>query len=166
MSTVTLRPLDDELLPGLLHVAIADADADEVMPHVPGPPGWTSARQAAFQDHLTSATTYVILLDGHIAGAVRLAPAEAPGAVEAGIWLARSARGHGHSTQALHLLTEEARAQGLSAIIVETNASNAPAVGTLRTLGAKLWEDPETGAVHATLRVGDALSPRGPAGRR
>jgi predicted acetyltransferase len=71
------------------------------------------------------------------------------------MWLARSARGKGHGTEALHLLVEEARSQGVTALIVETTMSNAAAVGALRTLGAKLWEDPESGAVHATLRVSD-----------
>ncbi len=157
MSTVTLQPVDENLLPRLLDVAVADTDAEEVMPHVPGPRGWTPVRREAFTDRHLAETTYAVLVDGAIAGAVRLAPAEAPGAVEAAIWLARSARGQGHSTVALHLLVEEARHQGLSAIIVETTASNAAAVGALRTSGAKLWEDPETGAVHATLRVGDSV---------
>ena len=157
MSTVTLQPLDDELLARLLDVAVAGADAEEVMPPVPGPRGWNPERHAAFRAHHLAATTYAVLVDGALAGAVRLTPAEAPGAAKAAIWLARSVRGHGHSTAALHLLVEEARNQGLSAIILETTASNAPAVGTLRTLGAKLWEDPESGAVHATLRVGDSV---------
>jgi RimJ/RimL family protein N-acetyltransferase len=159
MSTVTLRPVDDDLLPRLLDVAVADTDPDEVMPPVPGPSGWTAERRTAFRDHHRSPdeATYAVLVDGHVVGAARLAPAGAPGAVEAGIWLARSARGHGYGIEALHLLIEEARAQGTTALIAETEASNVSAVGTLRTLGAKLWEDPESGAVHATLRVGDSV---------
>jgi RimJ/RimL family protein N-acetyltransferase len=159
MGTLTLQPVDEELLLRLLDIAVADTDAEEVMPHVPGPPGWTEERRAAFGDHHRPANgaTYAVLIDGSAIGAVRLAPAQAPGAVKASIWLARAARGKGHSTEALRLVIEEARAQGTTALIAETTSSNLPAVGTLRTLGAKLWEDPESGAVHATLRVGDAV---------
>lgn len=156
MSTVTLQPIDDDLLPRLLDVAMTDADPAEVMPPVPGPPGWTAARRAAFADHHASANgrAYAVIVDGLIAGAARLTPAGAPGAVETGIWLRRSVRGKGFGTEAMRLLIDEARAAGASALVAETNAVNAPAVGLLRTLGATLWEDPDSGAVHATLRVG------------
>lgn len=157
MSTVTLQPIDDHMLPRLLDVAVADADAAEVMPPVPGPPGWTDERRAAFGDYHRSEATYAIMVGGQVVGAARLAPAEAPGAVEVGIWIGRSARGKGYGTEALHQLAEQARAGGTTALIAETTASNIPAVGALRSLGAKLWEDPETGAVHATLRVGDSI---------
>jgi RimJ/RimL family protein N-acetyltransferase len=155
MSTVKLRPIDKELLPRLLDVAVAGADPDEVMPTAPGPSGWTPERRAAFGDYFETAPAYAIETGDELVGATRLTPAEAPGAAEVGIWLARSARGKGHGTEALHLLVEEARAQGVTALIAETNTSNPAAVGALRALGAKLWEDPESGAVHATLRVGD-----------
>ncbi|MDN3357492.1 GNAT family N-acetyltransferase [Actinomadura sp. DC4] len=155
MSTVKLRPIDEELLPRLLDVAVAGADPEEVMPTVPGPSGWTPERRTAFGDHYSSAPAYAIEANEQIVGATRLTPAEAPGAAEVGIWLARPARGKGHGTEALHLLVEEARSRGVTALIAETTTSNEAAVGALRTLGAKLWEDPESGAVHATLRVGD-----------
>jgi RimJ/RimL family protein N-acetyltransferase len=157
MSTVKLRPIDEELLSRLLDVAVAGADPDEVMPAAPGPSGWTPERRTAFGDYYGSARAYAIQADDELVGATRLTPAEAPGASEVGIWLARSARGKGHGTEALHLLAEEARSQGLTALIAETNTSNPAAVGALRTLGAKLWEDPESGAIHATLRVGDSI---------
>lgn len=158
MSTVTLQPVDDELLSRLLDVAVANADPDEVMPPVPGPPGWNDARRAAFREYHRSKDdgTYAVLVDGKVVGAARLAPAEAPGAVEAGIWLARSARRKGYSTSALRLLIDEARARGASALVAETEATNVPAIAALRSIGATLWEDPDTGAVHATLRVGEA----------
>jgi RimJ/RimL family protein N-acetyltransferase len=161
MSTVTLRPVDETLLPRLLDLAATEATPDEAMPPIPGPPGWTEERRAALRDHLRKEGTYAILVDGEPAGVARLTPAEAPGASEVGIWLARSARGAGHGTQALHQLIEEARSQGLTALIAETTTSNDPAVGVLRAVGAKLWEDPESGAVHATLRVSDSLQHEG-----
>lgn len=154
MSTLTLRPVDGALLERLLDLAVTQTEPDETMPGAGGPSGWTDARRAAFRDrHRRSA--YAILLDDEIIGAVRFVPAEAPGAVQAAVWLARSHRGKGHGTQAGHLSIDEARANGAIALIAETTTSNIPAVGILRSLGAKLWEDPESGAVHATLRVGE-----------
>jgi RimJ/RimL family protein N-acetyltransferase len=159
MTTVTLRPVDEDLLPRILDVAVAGADPEEVMPAVPGPPGWTPERRAAFADHhrSTPGTSYAIMTGEEIVGATRLTPAEAPGAAEAGIWLTRSVRGQGHGIEALHLLIEEARNQGTTALVVETNAANPAAVAALRAMGAKLWEDPESGSVHATFRVGDSI---------
>src|SRR5437588_4370287 len=149
MSTLTLRPLDNALLERLLDLAVAQTEPDETMPGTGGGP-WTEGRRAEFRDrHWGSA--YAILLDDEIIGAVRFVLAEAPGAVQAVIWLARSHRGKGHGTQAGHLSIDEARANGVIALIAETTTSNVPAIGILRSLGAKLWEDPESGAVHATL---------------
>jgi RimJ/RimL family protein N-acetyltransferase len=159
MSTVRLRPIDEALLPRLLDVAVAGADPAETMPVVPGPPVWTPESRAALADYhrSTAGTSYAILSDDEIIGATQLTPVEAPGAAKIDIWLARSARGKGLSVEALHLLVEQARAHGTTALVAETNTANPAAVGALRTLGAKLWEDPESGAVHATLRVGDSM---------
>lgn len=155
MSTLTLRPADDALLERLLDLAVAQTEPHEIMPVVPeGPSGWSEKRRAAFRD-LHRRSAYAIALDEEIIGAVRFVPAEAPGAVEAAIWLARSHRGKGHGTEAGHLAIDRARATGVVALIAETTASNVPAVGILRSLGAKLWEDTGSGAVHATLRVGE-----------
>lgn len=158
MSTVTLQPVDESLLPRLLEVAVADADPHEVMPGEPGAPRWSDARRAAFGEYHRPAdgAAYAVLVEGQLVGAARFTPAEAPGAVQATIWLRRSARGNGYSTQALRLLIDEARAHGAHAIVAETHVSNTAAVCMLRTLGATLWEDPDTGSVHATLRVGEA----------
>lgn len=159
MNTVTLRPIDEELLPRALDVAVAGAEPEEVMPEVPGAPGWTPERRVAFTDfhRRNLGTSYAIQTGDDLIGVARLTPAEAPGAAEIGIWLARPARGHGHGVEAMHLLIEEARAKGVNALIAETTTANAAAMGALRTVGAKLWEDPASGAVHATLRVGDAV---------
>lgn len=154
MSTVTLRPIDEDLLPRLLDVAVAGADPDEVVP-APDEPGWSPERRAAFADVYKDG--FAIVADDEPVGAIRITPAEAPGAAEVGIWLTRAARGQGHGTQALHQLVEEARARGVTALIAETTAANQPAVGALRALGAKIWEDLESGAIHATLRVGESV---------
>jgi RimJ/RimL family protein N-acetyltransferase len=156
MGTVALQPVDENLLPRLLDLAAADTEPHEVMPSLPGAPRWTDARRAAFREYHRPAdgAAYAVLVDGQLVGAARITPAEAPGAVQATIWLGRSARGKGYSTEAFRLLIDEARTHGAHAIIAETHVSNAAAVAALRTLGAMIWEDPDTGSVHATLRVG------------
>jgi RimJ/RimL family protein N-acetyltransferase len=158
MSTVTLQPVDANLLPRLLEIAVADADPHEVMPDHPGPLRWSDASRTAFLDYHRPAegAAYAVLVDGQLVGAVRITPAEAPGAVKTHIWLRHSARGKGHSTEALCLLIDEARARGASALVAETHVANQSAVSMLRALGAMVWEDPESGSVHATLRVGEA----------
>ncbi|MFL6051762.1 MAG: GNAT family N-acetyltransferase [Actinoallomurus sp.] len=158
MSTVTLQPVDENLLPRLLELAVAEADPHEVMPGEPEALRWTDARRTAFTEYHRPAAgaAYAVLVDGRLVGAARTTPAEAPGAVQASIWLARPARGKGYSTEAFCLLIDEARAHGASAIIAETQLSNTAAVCMLRSLGATLWEDRDTGSVHATLRVGES----------
>lgn len=155
MSTVTLRPIDEDLLPRLRDLAVAGADLPEVLP-APDQSGWTHERRSAFADAYKDG--YAIVADDELVGAIRMTPAEAPGAAEVGLWLIREARGRGHGTQALHLLVEAARSRGLTALIAETTTANQPAAGALRSLGAKLWEDTESGAIHATLRVGDSVA--------
>jgi RimJ/RimL family protein N-acetyltransferase len=158
MSTVTLQPVDDHLLPRLLELAVTDTDPQEVMPGEPAEPGWTAERRAAFENlhRPAGGAAYAVLVEGRPVGAARIIPAEAPRALEAYVWLARSARGRGYSTEALCLLIDEARAHGASAIIAETRISNKAAVSMLRSLGATLWEDRTTGSAHATLRVGES----------
>lgn len=158
MSTVTLQPVDENLLPGLLELAVTDTDPYEVVSGESEAPGWTTERRAAFQETHRPAggAAYAVLVDGRPVGGARITPAEAPGALQAYVWLARSARGKGYSTKAFCLLIDEARAHGASAIIAETGISNLPAVCMLRSLGATVWEDPDTGSAHATLRVGES----------
>jgi hypothetical protein len=48
--TVQLLPLDDDVLEALVLVAVEDAEPDDAVPPVPGPPGWTAARVEAFRE--------------------------------------------------------------------------------------------------------------------
>ncbi|MCO5974203.1 GNAT family N-acetyltransferase [Actinoallomurus soli] len=158
MSTVTLQPVDEHLLPRLLELAVDDTDPHEVIPGESEAHGWTAERRAAFDElhRPEGGAAYAVLADDRLVGGARITPAEAPRAVEAYVWLARSARGKGYSTHAFCLLIDEARAHGAHAIVAETQISNTPAVCMLRSLGAMLWEDPGTGSAHATLRVGES----------
>ncbi|MBW1596285.1 GNAT family N-acetyltransferase [Streptomyces sp. JJ38] len=162
---VILRRLDEALLPALLEAAVAGADPVEVMPPVPGPPGWTAERRAAFLGFHRSRsrglaaapveTTYAVLVGGRVVGAARLCPEPpgpvpqgaapgsggpgptASGAVEAGVWLGRSARGAGVGRAVLGGLVAEARAAGFAELVAHTTPDNTGARRLLEGCGAR-----------------------------
>lgn len=147
---IGLRRLDEPLLAALCDTAVAGADPLEVMPPVPGPPGWTVRRRAAFvafhRERSVTAPrpverTWAVVVDGEVAGAARLAPVD--GGEEAGIWLARPWRGRGVGATVMRMLVE--RADG--PVVAETTADNGAAVAVLRGLGAGVTVEGD--AVHA-----------------
>ncbi|WP_224389333.1 GNAT family N-acetyltransferase [Pseudonocardia sp. ICBG1293] len=147
-----LRRLDEPLLAALCDAAADGADPLEVMPPVPGPPGWTPRRRAAFlafhRERSVAAAepmerTWAVVVDGAVAGAARLEPVG--GGEEAGIWLARSWRGRGVGGAVLRMLVD--RADG--PVVAETTADNTAAVAALHGLGAGVTVD--GGAVHARM---------------
>ncbi|MFE2872391.1 GNAT family N-acetyltransferase [Embleya sp. NPDC059259] len=160
-ARVQLRRLDEDLLTALLDAAVADADPTEVMPPVPGPPGWTADRRAAFlafhHEWAATPTTYAILVAGHVVGAARLQPApEAPDdALETGLWIGRSHRGRGVGHAVLALLRTEAKSQGATRIVATTTEANTAARRLLATAGADLrprtTPTPNGDTVEATL---------------
>ncbi|MET8994226.1 GNAT family N-acetyltransferase [Amycolatopsis sp. NPDC004169] len=156
---IVLTPLDEAALVRLLEAAEAGADPLDVMPPVGGPPGWTSARRDAFLafhrarclDPATAVErTWVIDADGVAVGAARLEPHG--DAVEAGIWLARAARGRGIGKQVTALLLAEARASGAAGIVASTTVDNRGAQSLLAGIGADLTVDGDE--VAADLRLG------------
>ena len=162
---IALTPLDEAALARLLEAAVAGADPLEVMPPVDGPPGWTSARRDAFlafhrARSLDPATaverTWVIDAGGTAVGAARLEPHD--DAVEAGIWLARDARGRGIGKQVTALLLAEARASGAARFIASTTAANHSARALLSGTGAVLTTEGDE--VAAALRLGEAVDGR------
>ncbi|MEJ8280485.1 GNAT family N-acetyltransferase [Pseudonocardia spirodelae] len=149
---LALRRLDELLLAALCDAAVAGADPDEVMPPVPGPPGWTARRRSAFlafhreRSVATAApveTTWAVLVDGAVAGAARLEPV--PGGTEAGLWLVRGQRGRGVGSAVLTML----RHRAAGPLLAETTTGNAAATAVLRRAGAVTAVDGD--AVHATL---------------
>jgi RimJ/RimL family protein N-acetyltransferase len=160
---VELRAMDEETLAGLLAVAVADAAPEEVMPPVAGPPGWTEARQQAFQawhlarrpglDGPLAEATFAVLHAGAIVGSARLAHRDpaTPGTLETGLWLARSHRGHGIGTATLRLITAEAARLGATQVLADTRAHNTAALNVLRRNGAALSTAPDTDQVEARL---------------
>lgn len=140
-----LRPLDDDNLVDLLDAAVAGTDPAEVMPPVPGPPGWTGARRSAFyafhRERSVWATrpvetTYLIVADDQVVGAGRLEPVGAD--VEFGIWVSQPWRGRGVGRRVATELLERARRAGARRVVASTTAENAAAVGVLHGLGANL----------------------------
>jgi RimJ/RimL family protein N-acetyltransferase len=156
---VVLTPLDDALTERLLAVAVADADPEEVMPPVDGPPGWTPARQDLFRrfhherqrglagPHRT--VMYAITDDDRVLGMIRLTMDGDE--AETGLWLARAARGQGNGTGALRALLDKARRAGARTVRADTTPANRAALALLRRAGADLVRDGDT--VHARLEL-------------
>ena len=71
------------------------------------------------------------------------------GALETGIWLARSFRGRGVGREALHLVKDRAASAGAAVLVAETTAGNVGALALLKSAGAELV----TGAASETDTV-------------
>ncbi len=164
--------MDEAGLGELLAVAVGDAAPEEVMPPVAGPPGWTPEREEAFRAWHRARraglagplreSTYAITHDGEIVGAARLAVRGSGEALETGMWLARSHRGHGIGTAALRLLLDEAGRAGARVVVADTTAHNAAALAALRSNGATLTPSEDTADVHAELVPRERPSPAPP----
>lgn len=159
---VCLLPVDDEVLERLLATAVTDADPAEVMPPVAGPAGWTARRQDAFRafhrdryDGLAGALherTFAVAADGQIVGSARLEGKE-PGVLEAGLWLGRSARGHGIGTAVLQVLLEEASNADAVTVVAETTMANTAALGVLRHSDSQVSAEKSSGQVHVEIHL-------------
>ena len=73
----------------------------------------------------------------------------AGGALETGIWLARSFRGRGVGREALRLVKDRAASTGAAVLVAETTAGNVGALALLKSAGAELV----TGAASETDTV-------------
>jgi RimJ/RimL family protein N-acetyltransferase len=161
MGVVRLMPVDERLLQQLLSVAVAETQPDEVMPPVDAPPGWSEPRINAFcafyrshqagLDGPTRTRMYAILFNGDVVGMIRMARRDDKDTLETGMWLGKSARGHGIGVAALRLLLGEAASTGVRAIVAETTNSNVAAIGVLRRCGAAFTVNGPD--VHAEIRM-------------
>lgn len=161
-SKISLRLIDDTTLGDLLAIAIAEATPEEVMPPVPGPPGWNDARQAAFlafhkerRSGLTGphAEVYFAIVDGsRIVGSARLKRSD-PCTFETGMWLARCARGRGIGSKTLLALRQRAAAEGATRVVARTSRGNTAAIGALRNSGAEIGEPDEHGRICAEIQL-------------
>ena len=157
-----LTPLDEDTLACLASSAVLDADPEDVMPFVSGPPGWTPDRIAAFLAFHRSRRGglrgphaeegWAVVAGGSPSGIVRLRVVS-PGRFEVGLWLARSVRGVGVGAAALHAAAGRAIALGAGRLVAETTCDNIAALAALRRLGARLEEPASDKRVRAELAL-------------
>ncbi|MET9295025.1 GNAT family N-acetyltransferase [Streptomyces sp. NPDC003077] len=158
---VLLHQVDEDTLEELLAVAVGDADPEDVMPPVPGPPGWTTERQDAFRSWHRARrpglagplreSTFAIIHQGKVVGSGRLAFREGQEVLETGMWLARSQRGRGIGTRALRMLLHVAAKAGARSVVADTTARNKAALVALQRNGATLIAIQDSIDVHAEL---------------
>ncbi|MGQ0842420.1 GNAT family N-acetyltransferase [Actinokineospora sp.] len=154
---VRLVPLDESATERLLALAVRETEPTEVLPPLPGPPGWTRTTRTAFRDFYDrdfgksqGTLRYGIECAGTLTGMIRLTLLSS-GTAETGMWLGRSARGRGIGTAAVRALLTEAAATGVHTIIADTTAGNTAAVGALRNCGATFTQAGDK--VYAELRL-------------
>jgi RimJ/RimL family protein N-acetyltransferase len=162
VERVELWRVDGVVLAELLAVAVADAEPEEVMPPVAGPPGWTGEREDAFRawhrdrraglDGPLREVTFAVVHGDTIVGSARLARRGADDTLETGLWLGRSHRGQGIGTATLSAVLDEAARAGAGVVVADTTVDNAGSLAALRRNGAVLTTHRDTGEVHAELR--------------
>ncbi len=144
---VQLNELSDDLLAQLVLHALPDTEIHEVMAAVPGPTTWTPDRLQEFVsfhhrrrgglDGPEGEVSFAILVDGTASGVVRLQRV-APGHLEVGMWLTRSARGRGIGGQVLESMASRAAVLGADKLVAITTATNQAALSALARIGATI----------------------------
>jgi RimJ/RimL family protein N-acetyltransferase len=139
---VELVDVDESVLAELIEAATTDATADEVTPPLTDGPQWTAARiewlQQFHRSHrggLSDQTVWAVLVDGAVAGQVRLRRLTEDGVGETGLWLRRSMRGRGIGTAVVRAVVNQAVVAGLHRVTAETTVTNLPARRTLERAG-------------------------------
>ena len=112
----TLRVATEADVAAIVALAAADARPVEVMPpdDDPEPERWTATRREAYTAFLTARlrvlgdgrreTSFVVEEGGRPVGVARLLPDVVDGsAAEVGLWLGRTARGHGYEIGRAHV---------------------------------------------------------------
>ena len=166
---VELVPVDEDVLERLVAAAVTGAAADEVTPPVTPGEDWSAERVAwlrrwhrdrrAGLDGPLGEETRAVLKAGGPVGAVRLQRTGEPGVLLTGLWLIRTARGHGTGRAALAAVLTRAAELGAGELHADTTAANGPAVAVLRRLGFRVPEPDAAGAVHAARWVADDSTP-------
>lgn len=144
--SLSLRPVDDDLLPRLVDVAVSDAAADEVTPPLGDRSNsWTPQRVSWFEDYHRACraglggerreAAWAVCVEGAPVGCVRLQATSEPGELEIGIWFARSARGRRLARPAVEAALAEARRLGARAVVADTATTNTAARRLLTSLG-------------------------------
>jgi len=162
---VSLVVVDEDILRHLVAVAVADADADEVTPPLTPGREWTAERRNWLLDyHRTRRAgldgphreaTWAIVCDGAPVGSVRLQATGADGELEAGIWVARSARGRRIAHEAMRELLVLANRLGATRVRADTAVDNVAAQRLMRSIGFEILT-PVGGRVHAEAVVSNS----------
>jgi RimJ/RimL family protein N-acetyltransferase len=143
--------MDESLLGPVAALAVAEAIPQEVMPVPAGTEGWTPDLARRFVEHHRERLAgwdgpngercSVVMETGQPVGVARLAVHDA-NTLEAGLWLARSARSRGVGTAVFSALRAEAARSGAT-LRCGTTADNRGAVTLLRRAGARLTWHPD-----------------------
>jgi RimJ/RimL family protein N-acetyltransferase len=160
-GVVGLVDVDEAVLAEMIDAAVSDAAPDEVTPPFDDGGAWSETRLDWMRDLYRSRragldgpereATWAICHDGRVVGAVRLKRTGDGTVLETGIWLTRSARGHGVGAAAMEAVISKATACGASAIYAETTLANVRAQGLLRRLGFAPSRGPRPDEVRALL---------------
>ena len=166
---VELVGVDEPLLAELVAVAVGNAAAAEVTPPLTPGDAWSPERVEWLRTYHRERrgglavgphreATWAVVVDGAVAGAVRLRHTGLPGGggdggAETGMWLARSARGRGIGARALAAVVGTARSLGYAELRAETSSGNRPALAVLTAAGFVLDPPDEAGVVVARLAL-------------
>lgn len=154
---VDLVPVGEDVLEGLLAVAVAEAQPGEVMPPATGESAaeprtaWTEPRKGAFREYHRRCrvnldapvpeVTWAVTAGGRIAGAARLALVEGdPEAREVGLWLGRPYRGQGISGEVAYWALAAARTMDARRLVARSTTGNVAARRSLERIGFELEE--------------------------
>jgi RimJ/RimL family protein N-acetyltransferase len=161
-SPVELVAIDEAVLDELLQAATGDAAAHEVTPPqivgatwTPGRVSWLRSFHRERRDGLcgpAGEATWAVRVDGHVVGSVRLKRTSESRVLETGIWLTRHARGRGLGRAAVAAVLSEATDIGADVVQADTTATNAGALGVLRSLGFTIGSADNHGELRAQLR--------------
>jgi RimJ/RimL family protein N-acetyltransferase len=162
-DTVTLVDIDEAVLADLVAAAVGDAKPDEVTPPIDAAIDWTDARVDWLRelhrscrrglDGPAGEATWAVCHEGRVVGAVRLKRTGDGSVLETGIWLTRSARGHGVAVSAVQAVIRKAAEYGAKAVYAETTLGNVRAQGALRQVGFALSRGTRPDEVRALLRL-------------
>ena len=162
--SVSLVPVDEDVLAELVAVATSAATAGEVTPPLTPGDDWTPARISWMEnfhrqrreglDGPAREATWAVVVGGSVVGAVRLKALSEPHALETGIWLARYDRGKGCGRQAVAAVLKHAAAAEAHEVLAETTSANKAAQGLLRSLGFALVAT-EDGRVRGRPNLGE-----------
>lgn len=156
-----LAPITDEILDQLVVAATTDATADEVTPPLSPGSQWTQERidwlrnyHRANREDLTGLRrelTWAVMNSGTVCGSVRLKATEDPNIFETGIWLTKTARGHGVGRAALDAVIMNAAELGARELRADTAAGNTGALRLLEKLRFQIRPADSDGRVQARL---------------